>query len=234
MDLEFSVALTRQDVAIAVVAALGVSAGPASSALEAAIVQTVQDRRAQLPGGLEQRRQACREMLRNGSYKPTGRAKPASEYLLRAAAENTFPRINAIVDANNLVSLLHLLPISVWDIDLADSRRFEFRLGAESEQYVFNSGGQVLELRDLLGGYAFQADSESWKPIVNPVKDSLATKTTAETRNVAAAIYCPLSPELDATGALAIANELLGWLVLASGSGQAGVALAGSKCVLSL
>ena len=77
-------------------------------------------------------------MLRNGSYKPTGRGKPANEYLLRAAGEGSFPATNALVDANNLVSLKHMVPISVWDLDLASSHHTLFRLGRDDERYVFN------------------------------------------------------------------------------------------------
>lgn len=60
---------------------------------------------------------------RNGRYKPTGRGKPANEYLLRAANDGTFPSINGLVDSNNLLSLEHMVPISVWDLDLAQFAR---------------------------------------------------------------------------------------------------------------
>ena len=43
------------------------------------------------------RRASVRDMLRFGAYKPTGRGKPASEYLLNAAAEGHFPFISAAV-----------------------------------------------------------------------------------------------------------------------------------------
>ncbi len=33
----------------------------------------------------EETRRAVRDLLRHGGYKPTGRGKPASEYLVRAA-----------------------------------------------------------------------------------------------------------------------------------------------------
>ena len=38
----------------------------------------------------ESLRSAVRDMLRHGGYKPTGRGKPASEYLVRAANEDRF------------------------------------------------------------------------------------------------------------------------------------------------
>src|SRR5882672_4860154 len=50
-------------------------------------------------------RGAVRDLLRHGGYKPTGRGKPSSEYLVRAAAEGALRPINAAVDACNAVSL---------------------------------------------------------------------------------------------------------------------------------
>src|SRR5512143_2143668 len=55
--------------------------------------------------GREEVRTAIRELLRHGGYKPTGRGKPASEYLVRAAAEGKLVPINAAVDLGNVVSL---------------------------------------------------------------------------------------------------------------------------------
>src|SRR5262249_32748464 len=48
-------------------------------------------------------RAAVRDLLRfpHGGYKPTGRGKPSSEYLLRAVSEGTLGSINAAVDACN-------------------------------------------------------------------------------------------------------------------------------------
>src|SRR5215211_2069150 len=60
-------------------------------------------------------RAAVRDMLRRGGYKPTGRGKPASEYLVRAAEDGTLGPINLAVDACNAVSLHSGFPISVVD-----------------------------------------------------------------------------------------------------------------------
>ena len=60
-----------------------------------------------------------RDMLRVGGFKPTGRSKPASEYLLRAAAEGQLGSINALVDACNVVSLHSGFPMSIVDLDRA-------------------------------------------------------------------------------------------------------------------
>src|SRR6059036_803841 len=83
-------------------------------------------------------RSAVRDLLRHGGYKPTGRGKPASEYLIRAVAESALSSINAGVDACNAVSFHSGLPISVVDLDRAKE---PFRVGVapEGSQYVFNA-----------------------------------------------------------------------------------------------
>src|SRR5437763_2915545 len=50
-------------------------------------------------------REAVRAMLRHGGFRPAGRSKPASEYLLKAAADGQLQAINAAVDICNAVSL---------------------------------------------------------------------------------------------------------------------------------
>src|SRR6266540_965066 len=71
-------------------------------------------------------REAVRALLRHGGFKPSGRSKPASEYLIRAAREGLLKPINLAVDACNAVSLHSGLPISVVDLDRA---REPFRVG---------------------------------------------------------------------------------------------------------
>lgn len=141
-------------------------------------------------------RQAVRDLLRHGRYRPTGRGKPASEYLLRSVQPSPdapgFPRINALVDVCNYLSLRTLLPISLWDLDRAATHRFIFRRGHAGEAYRFNEGGQDIALEDLLLGCGYYPDqSPQGIPLVNPVRDSLATKTRADTRRVAACVYAP-------------------------------------------
>ena len=63
----------------------------------------------------EASRAAVRDLLRHGGYKPTGRGKPSSEYLARAAGEGTLSSINPAVDLCNAVSLHSGLPISAVD-----------------------------------------------------------------------------------------------------------------------
>lgn len=136
---------------------------------------------------LEKRTKAVRELLRHGKYRPTGRAKPASEYLLGAAREDRFPRIGTLVDAANLVSLDTLLPISLIDLDRAGTEKFAVRRGREGESYVFNAGGQEIDLTDLLLTAALPDD----RPLANPVKDSMSTKLGPDAKDVLAVIYAP-------------------------------------------
>lgn len=119
-------------------------------------------------------RSAVRELLRHGGYKPTGRGKPASEYLIRAVSEGALGSINAAVDACNVVSLHSGLPISVVDLSLAKPP-FRVGLAAEGSSYVFNQGGQTIDLGGLL--CLFDADG----PCANAVKDAQRTKTTPQT-----------------------------------------------------
>jgi len=127
-------------------------------------------------------RSAVRDLLRHGGYKPTGRGKPASEYLVRAAGDGTLGSINAAVDACNAVSLHSGLPISVVDLDRATP---PFRLGVapQGASYVFNASGQSIDLSGLL--CLFDAEG----PCANAVKDSQRTKTHAETRRTLTVIW---------------------------------------------
>lgn len=127
-------------------------------------------------------RAAIRDMLRHGGYKPTGRGKPASEYLVRAAEEARLPSINLAVDAGNAASLHSGFPISVIDLDRA-SPPFRIAVAEEGESYAFNAAGQVIDLAGLVCLY--DADG----PCANAVKDSQRTKTGAETRATLSVVW---------------------------------------------
>lgn len=193
--MEFSLThnIPRGDIGVAVVAASGLNGGapldPETERELAALLEARKD--SPLTPDEEKRRAACRDMLRNGSYKPTGRGKPASEYLLGAAKEGAFPRVCAPVDVNNFISLKYVLPISLWDAGRCSAAAFEFRLGREGEKYVFNNSGQEIDLRDLVCGCEVLPDGTS-RPIVNPIKDGMATKVRPETAAVIGAIFYPL------------------------------------------
>jgi DNA/RNA-binding domain of Phe-tRNA-synthetase-like protein len=116
-------------------------------------------------------------MLRALGYKPTGRGKPASEYLLRGA-----PIINIAVDAGNAVSLHSGLPISVIDLDRLRPP-LRVAVGAAGQSYVFNSAGQVIDVE----GIPCLFDAEG--PCANAVKDAQRTKTDATTRATLSLIW---------------------------------------------
>ncbi len=166
------------------------------------------------------RKTAVRTMLRFGAYKPSGRAKPSSEYLLAAAREGIFPLVNLPVDANNTVSLQWGYPASIFDAAASGSELL-LRRGKAGESYVFNSAGQSIDLEDLV--CVCRRDGEAWMPCGNPVKDAMATKVTQATRGVLAVIYAPADgPPADREAAAKRFAELLktecgaaesGWLL---------------------
>jgi DNA/RNA-binding domain of Phe-tRNA-synthetase-like protein len=119
-------------------------------------------------------RVAVRDMLRHGGYKPTGRGKPASEYLVRSAVEGGIGSINAAVDVCNVVSLHSGFPISVVDLArTAPPVRIE--VGTAGEAYVFNASGQTIDVAGLVCLY------DARGPCANAVKDSQRTKTGPDT-----------------------------------------------------
>ncbi|MHC4972037.1 MAG: phenylalanine--tRNA ligase beta subunit-related protein [Planctomycetota bacterium] len=150
----------------------------------------------------EEVRKDVRDLLRHGGYKPTGRGKPASEYLVRAAGDGKLGSINLVVDACNAVSLHSGLPISVVDTDRA---RPPFRIGLapEGARYVFNATGQEIDVAGLLCLF----DGEG--PCANAVKDSQRTKTRAETRSTLSVVWSCVGHEERLERAVAWYRELL-------------------------
>ena len=132
---------------------------------------------------------AVRNLLRLGGFKPTGRSKPASEYLEKAFQDGYLNPINAAVDVCNAVSLHSGLPISVIDLDLAQAP-YQVKIVPEKISYVFNPSGQELDLQGLVCFW----DAEG--PCGSPVKDSQRTKTHGETRRILVLIWgCREFPE---------------------------------------
>jgi DNA/RNA-binding domain of Phe-tRNA-synthetase-like protein len=130
----------------------------------------------------EDLRAAVRDLLRHGGYKPTGRGKPASEYLVRAAGEGALSSINLAVDACNAVSLASGLPISVVDLDRARAP-FRIAIAPSGSAYVFNAAGQEIDLAGLL--CLFDAEG----PCANAVKDCQRTKTDGATRATLSVVW---------------------------------------------
>jgi DNA/RNA-binding domain of Phe-tRNA-synthetase-like protein len=133
-------------------------------------------------------REQVRALLRQGGFKPTGRSKPASEYLIKAVREGMLTSINLVVDVCNVVSLHSGLPISVVDLDRATAP-FRVSVAPAGVSYVFNAAGQSMDLAGLL--CLFDAAG----PCANAVKDAQRTKTAADTRRTLSLIW--------GTGALA-------------------------------
>ncbi|APR77519.1 Hypothetical protein A7982_02866 [Minicystis rosea] len=127
-------------------------------------------------------RGAIRDLLRHGGYKPTGRGKPSSEYLIRAVADGALGAINAAVDTGNAASLHSGLPISVVDLDRVKA---PLRIGvaAAGTRYVFNASGQEIDV----GGLLVLADTDG--PCANAVKDAQRTKTSAATRRTLSVLW---------------------------------------------
>lgn len=150
----------------------------------------------------EELRTAIRDMLRHGGYKPTGRGKPASEYLVRAAEESALRPINAVVDACNAVSLHSGIPISVVDLDLA-REPLRVRIAAVGSRYVFNASGQEIDVGGLLGL------EDAAGPCANAVKDSQRTKTGPATRRTLSLLWGTRAHEGAAPRAAAWYREML-------------------------
>lgn len=142
-----------------------------------------------LPPG---RKQAVRDLLRYGGYKPAGRAKPSSEYLVAAALEGDFPLVNGPVDANNAASLAYGYPASVFDGSKIGNSLLVKRAGP-GDSYVFNPSGQRIELEDLL--CVWRRSGEGWEAVGNPVKDAMETKVFEGCSSVVGVVYAPRGPE---------------------------------------
>jgi DNA/RNA-binding domain of Phe-tRNA-synthetase-like protein len=140
-----------------------------------------------LPPGVardEPLRQAVRDALRHGGYRPTGRGKPAAEYLIRAAAGEALHSINAAVDACNAVSLHSGLPISLIDLAAA-AAPFRVAVAPPGAAYIFNASGQVIEL----GGLVCLFDAVG--PCANAVRDAQRTKTGPDTVRTLSVLWAP-------------------------------------------
>lgn len=127
-------------------------------------------------------RTAIRDLLRWGGYKPTGRGKPASEYLIRAAAEGALTPINLAVDVCNAVSLHSGLPISVVDLDLTRPP-LRVAIAPAGAKYVFNPAGQEIDLTGLLCLF------DDAGPCANAVRDAQRTKTGPQTTTTLSLIW---------------------------------------------
>ena len=127
-------------------------------------------------------RKLVRDLLRHGGFKPTGRNKPASEYLSKASEAGRLSSINPAVDIANAVSLHSGLPISVVDLDRLEPP-LSVAIAAAGSSYVFNPAGQIIDVSGLL------CLIDARGPCANAVKDAQRTKTTPDTRRTLSLIW---------------------------------------------
>lgn len=135
------------------------------------------------PGSIR-RVTAVREMYRRLHMDPH-HTRPSSEALLRRVLRGQeLPRINCIVDAANLWSLLRLCPIGLYDADRVEPP-ISLRLGSEGEGYVgigrpwVNVEGRPV-LVDALGGFG------------NPTADSARASVKSQTTAILAVVFQPV------------------------------------------
>ena len=127
-------------------------------------------------------RQAVRDLLWHGGFKPSGRSKPCAEYIRAAAERDAFPVINGAVDATNLACLHGALPVSTVDIERL-SLPLRIGIAPAGASYVFNASGQEI----ALGGLLCLFDAQG--PCANAVKDAQRAKTTDETRRTLTVVW---------------------------------------------
>ena len=139
----------------------------------------------------EELRHEVRNSLRPHGYKPTGRGKPASEYLVSAFEKGIFSPtdgINAAVDLCNLTSFHSGLPISVVDGELLDGP-LKIRWCPKETRYQFNPSGQLIDASGLV------ALCDKVGVSGTPVKDSQRTKTSPETTKLVVVLWAPRAAE---------------------------------------
>ena len=129
-------------------------------------------------------KKSVRDLLRHGGFKPSGRNKPASEYLIKAAGGGGLSTINLAVDICNVVSLHSGIPISVVDRTRLEGK-LRVDVAEKGEGYIFNASGQVLDLSGLICLFDDQG------ACANAVKDSQRTKTHSDTREVVFLFWAP-------------------------------------------
>lgn len=135
----------------------------------------------------ERRKTKIRDLLRSGGFKPSGRNKPAQEYLFRTASrDGALPAIFNAVDLLNVISLQSGLPISLISLDRVGDE-LALRWGTPGEAYVFNRTGQELSVQGLI--CACEREGDSFVPVGSPVKDSMRAKVAEEDGHLLALFY---------------------------------------------
>lgn len=129
--------------------------------------------------------QTVREMYRRVGLDPT-KTRPSNEALLRRVRRgDSFPRVNALVDAVNICSLECQLPYGVYD-RVAIEGPITLRLGHDGEAYDGIRKDTV-----HVAGRVTVADARG--PFGNPTSDSARAMVTAATREALVVVYAPAS-----------------------------------------
>lgn len=208
MKTTLTFSLQASSLRVGLVEALDIRVKPSSDAYRQQIRADIAPMLA--PGFIypDSKQKGIRSLLKITGFHPSGRSRPASEFLFKDINNRgCFNFINNVVDINNHLSLVSHLPISVFDLDKS-GYQMSLRVGFDDESYVFNREGQTLSLKKLLVAARANADHAAFG---SPVKDSQATKVFEETTNIAAIIYTSssLTPEDELNELLTRFAELL-------------------------
>lgn len=203
MKTRISFSLPPGPLRLGVIEADGVLVGPTSPQY---LRRIQEDIRPILADGFvypDHMQKGIRSLLKAYGFHPSGRNRPASEFLAKdLQGRGGFKSISNIVDINNHLSLLSHLPISILDREKTGDHLC-LRAGTETETYIFNQEGQDLNLKNLLIVARGEGDLA---PFGSPVKDSQATKVFQATHNIIGFIY--------ASPSTATTEELQKWLKL--------------------
>lgn len=166
----------------------GVTVARRDTALEAEIERRVETLRTSFesPAAAAPVLADARRLYRGLGIDPT-KHRPASEALLRRALGGKgLYSVNTAVDAANLTSLLHHLPVGLYDVQRLAARRgrIRFRLGLEGEGYAGIGKGRI-----RVSGRPTLSDDEG--PFGNPSSDSFRTRITVETSRLLFVIFAP-------------------------------------------
>jgi DNA/RNA-binding domain of Phe-tRNA-synthetase-like protein len=185
MTLDLAVDLAGR-VRLGAIELRGVTVRAADDALQAEIERTAQDLRARFGGGPSGDVPGtgdARALYKALGIDPT-KTRPSNEALLRRVLKGeALYRVNSLVDALNLCSLVEQLPFGLYD--LAHVRPpVTLRRGASGESYEGIRKGLVnVEARPVL------CDAEG--AFGNPTSDSLRTSVSEATRDALVVLYAP-------------------------------------------
>lgn len=126
------------------------------------------------------------------------KVRPSSEALARRALRGEFPRVSPLVDAGNLASLRTLVPIGIYDLDLA-SPPLTITLSRQRVKF-YPIGGREQELPE---GYPIMVDSRGVVVHLYAHRDSSLTSVRESTRRAL----------IVGTGVPGVGRELVGQAV---------------------